>query len=72
MHSPKAVHDHHRFHIRNVANQVKKYAANAFVIVVSNPLDAIGNNWAISIKSNDGVLQPGTSFKMRKKLDPCS
>ena len=27
--------------IANVANQVKKYAANAFVIVVSNPLDAM-------------------------------
>ena len=24
------------------------------------------------IKSTDGVLQPGTTFKMRKKLDPCN
>jgi nucleoid-associated protein YgaU len=24
------------------------------------------------IRNNDGVLQPGTVFKMRKKLDPCS
>ena len=24
------------------------------------------------IRNNDGVLQPGTIFKMRKKLDPCS
>jgi len=24
------------------------------------------------IKSNDGVLQPGTTFQMRKKLDPCN
>ena len=24
------------------------------------------------IQSTDGVLQPGTTFKMRKKLDPCN
>ena len=24
------------------------------------------------IRNSDGVLQPGTIFKMRKKLDPCS
>ena len=24
------------------------------------------------IRNSDGILQPGTIFKMRKKLDPCS
>ena len=24
------------------------------------------------IKNNSGVLQPGSTFQMRKKLDPCS
>ena len=40
----------------NVANQVKKYSPEAFVIVVSNPLDAMV--WALTELMLNGYSKP--------------